>query len=89
MGRFAQNESEMSESNESLGGRGCRTNRELALLRTTRDSTSSHFKHLNKPTVKLGYYYYYYYYYYGDQCYVTQRVWTRYGWRNAWVYACE
>src|SRR5262249_14402342 len=54
MGRFAQNESEMSESNESLGGRGCRTNRELALLRTTRDLTSSHFKHLNKPTVKLG-----------------------------------
>jgi len=54
MGRFAQNESEMSESNESLGSRGCRTNRELALLRTTRDSTSSHFKHLNKPTVKLG-----------------------------------
>src|SRR5712692_6374518 len=35
-----------------LQGRGCRTDRELALLRTTSDLTPSQIKRLAKPTVK-------------------------------------
>jgi hypothetical protein len=37
-----------------LQGRGCRTDRELALLRTTSDLTLSQIKRLPEPTVKLG-----------------------------------
>jgi hypothetical protein len=53
-GRFAQNESEIPESNESLAGCGCRTDHELALHRAISDLTSSHIKHLAVPTVKRG-----------------------------------
>ena len=37
-----------------LRGRGCRTDHELALLRTTNDLTPSQIKRLAEPTVKLG-----------------------------------
>jgi hypothetical protein len=50
--QFVQNEFEIRESDESLRGRRCRTDRELSLLRATRDSISSHFKRVAKPTVK-------------------------------------
>ena len=54
-GRFAQNESKIRESNESLKGCGCRTDRELALHCATTDSISSHFKRLREATVKDGF----------------------------------
>jgi hypothetical protein len=47
------------------------------------------------PYVTLGfglpyvYSYGYPYYYNDDDCYELHRVWTRFGWRRAWVYVCD